>query len=254
MASHFTTVPTARPVRLAQRHPSIVVLSLLQTPFPRPRYPPPLAFTRFPLRSAKKARFARRAEAGPSSPPSTPSRTKTPPRAPTPPAPPASPRAPSPRNRSPPRVPPRQSTPVPDSPLTEPEEEEMDYSIKRPSNATIADVKAVFRSTYPELDAQAQETEYDGFRAKLAQLIPTHLNPSLALAFQETDALQALEKAMLKDYPWLDRCVKLWPVSVCLQSKLHNSAARTVVKSQRKVIAMVQGNAPPKTRVAKTNT
>ncbi|KAK7000448.1 hypothetical protein R3P38DRAFT_2797688 [Favolaschia claudopus] len=251
MASHFTTVPTARPVRLAQRHPSIVVLSLLQTPFPRPSYPPPLAFNRFPLRSAKKARFARRAEAGPSSPRSTPSRTKTPPRAPTPPAP---PRAPSPRACSPPRVPSRQCTPVPDSPLTEPEEEEMEYSIKRPSNATIADVRAVFRSTYPDLDAQAQELEYDKYRARLAQLLSTYLDSSLALAFQESDALQTVEKVMLKDYPWLDRCAKMWPVSVCLQSTLHNSSARIVTKSHKKVLAIVQGTAPPKTRAAKTNT
>ncbi|KAK7017764.1 hypothetical protein R3P38DRAFT_2784706 [Favolaschia claudopus] len=252
MAPHFTTVATASPLRRAQRHPSTVVLSLLQTPFPRPRYPPPLAFDPFPLPPTKKARVPRRAEPRPSSPPATPPRAKTPHRAPTPPAP---PRAPSPRARSPPRVPPRQCTPVPDSPLTEPEEEEqMDYSIKRPSNATIADVRAVFHSAYPDLDAQAQESEYDKYRAKLAQHLSTYLDPSLALAFQASDALQTVEKAMLKDYPWLDRCVKMWPVNVCLQSTLHNSSARTLTKSHKKVVAIVQGTAPPKTRVAKTNT
>ncbi len=49
---------------------------------------------------------------------------------------------------------------------------------------------------------------------------------------------------MTAKFPWLAHYHQYWPVSVCLQGKLHNSAARAIEKSTRKAASILAGVAP----------
>jgi hypothetical protein len=91
------------------------------------------------------------------------------------------------------------------------------------------------------------------------------LRQSVALSYQEKEKLtQAYTKVgyiihgMLSDiltdrqmtetFPWIAKYARHWPVAVCLQGKLHNSAARAVEKSTKKVVNAIAGVAPAKKR------
>lgn len=65
------------------------------------------------------------------------------------------------------------------------------------------------------------------------------LNYSFKLVYLELTDLQTTET-----FPWLAHYDKYWPVSVCLQGKLHNSTARALDKSARKAISIIAGVAP----------
>ena len=61
-----------------------------------------------------------------------------------------------------------------------------------------------------------------------------------------SDILMDLQ--MTEMFPWIAQYTRHWPVAVCLQGKLHNSAARAVEKSTKKVVDAIAGVAPAKKR------
>ncbi|KAJ7106725.1 hypothetical protein C8R44DRAFT_885989 [Mycena epipterygia] len=200
------------------------------------------------------------------------SRTPTPPpgprRAPTP-APPRRAPTPAPPRRAPTPAPPRRApaSPAPsrhptpdtrDSSLTPMESEDDDNrsdssftakkpnsnQISRPTAANIQTVKSLFEELYPDLAPEEQAKEYLAFRGHIDTLCTRYLRPSLALSHQDKDKLDKVYAKMTKTFQWLAEYELHWPVAVCLQSKLHNSAARSVDKSTRKVINAITGVAP----------
>ncbi|KAJ7115750.1 hypothetical protein C8R44DRAFT_880169 [Mycena epipterygia] len=207
-------VPTAHAIRPLLPPPPPVVLPALLTDifidsFPRPVALTPLKPTR--ARIATRARIPTRAR--------TPARARTPTRA----------RALS-------------------SPLTTPETtpepycaEQSSKPIKRPSSANISDVKSIFARLYPNMEVEKQDAQYARFRSRLDQLTSIHLDSSLALSHQDEDCLKIVSEELAKNFPWLARCSGTWPVTVCLQSKLHNSAARNFEKNTRKMITSIKG-------------
>ncbi|KAF8134704.1 hypothetical protein K438DRAFT_1997600 [Mycena galopus ATCC 62051] len=237
MATPITNTPIVSPVFSVQRVPAPVLLPLAQTPFYLPRYPTPLALSRFPSHPSvtdlmPPCRLTHRLLPAYAHPPyphpypllprtrPTPARSSTPSRSPT-----------------------------PFSPLTDYDYEDTDI-IKRPPHVGVSHVVSMFTLAYPEIDEQGREKEYARFRDCLDQLTTIHLDSSVALVFQDKDEMKALHDAMAKDFVWLERCPQNWPVSVCLQVKLHNLARNATNKSNKKVIAMVHGNRPPTTRKA----
>ncbi|KAJ7907436.1 hypothetical protein B0H13DRAFT_1879588 [Mycena leptocephala] len=124
----------------------------------------------------------------------------------------------------------------------EPSTAEQDLkSIKRPSNANISHVKSMFARLYPNLEADKQNEEYVRFRNRLDGLVAVHLDSSAALSHQDEESLTIVNDKLVKDFPWLARCAKTWPVAVCLQNKLHNSAAHNSQKKTRKAISTLRG-------------
>ncbi|KAJ7893593.1 hypothetical protein B0H13DRAFT_1886299 [Mycena leptocephala] len=124
----------------------------------------------------------------------------------------------------------------------EPSTAEQDLkSIKRPSNANISHVKSMLAQLYPNLKADKQNEEYVRFRNRLDRLAAVHLDSSAALSHQDEESLTIVHKKLVKDFPWLARCAKTWPVAVCLQNKLHNSAARNSQKKTWKAISTLRG-------------
>ncbi|KAJ7489729.1 hypothetical protein B0H11DRAFT_2229752 [Mycena galericulata] len=116
--------------------------------------------------------------------------------------------------------------------------------ITRPSGANIQTVKALFKDCYPHLTQLEQEKEYTDFRAHLDLLCTQHLCPSVVLTYQDKDARDKVYNKMTAKFPWLAHYHQYWPVSVCLQGKLHNSAARAIEKSTRKAASILAGVAP----------
>ncbi|KAJ7880881.1 hypothetical protein B0H13DRAFT_1891626 [Mycena leptocephala] len=230
-------LPTAYAVRQLLPPPPPVVLPTLLTDiffesFPLPVALSPLKPTR--ARSPTRARIPTRARsrsptrARSRSPTRARSRSRT--------------RA---RSRSPTRA--RSAAPF-SSPLTtpettpEPSTAEHDLkSIKRPSNANISHVKSMFARLYPNLKPDKQNEEYVRFRNRLNRLAAVHLDSSAALSHQDEESLTIVNDKLVKDFPWLARCAKTWPVAVCLQNKLHNSAARNSQKKTRKAISTLRG-------------
>ncbi|KAJ6472995.1 hypothetical protein C8R45DRAFT_936034 [Mycena sanguinolenta] len=119
-------------------------------------------------------------------------------------------------------------------------------------HAGVSHVKAIFAQVCPHLDEQGRSKEYKRFKLftvlqdRLDRLAAIHLDRSRILAAQDRDDVAAIHNAMLKDFTWLDRCPQKWPISVCLRAILHNSAWN-VTKSNKKVIALLNGKRPPKT-------
>ncbi|KAJ7914745.1 hypothetical protein B0H13DRAFT_2325066 [Mycena leptocephala] len=120
--------------------------------------------------------------------------------------------------------------------------------ILRPSSANIQAVKSLFPDRYPHLTPQEQEQKYTDFRSRLDELCTQYLRPSVALSYQDKDELSKVYNKMTAKFPWLAHYDNYWPVSVCLQGKLHNSAARATEKSTRKVLNIIAGTAPVRTR------
>ncbi|KAJ7880097.1 hypothetical protein B0H13DRAFT_1891972 [Mycena leptocephala] len=237
MAPQFTSVTTKHVVRPLLPAPCPVTLPVLLTniipePFPLPRMLLDI----------------------------DPSRTPTPPpdlhRAPSPPhrAP-----TPAPRRAPTPAAPPRNVTPVSrESSLTPTEGSDSDThsspttvtKILRPSSANIQTVKALFPDRYPHLTQEEQDKKYADFRSRLDELCTQYLRPSVALTYQDKDELSKVYNKMTATFPWLAHYDNCWPASVCLQGKLHNSAARAVERSTRKVLNIIAGVAPVRTRSA----
>ncbi|KAF8145338.1 hypothetical protein K438DRAFT_1781982 [Mycena galopus ATCC 62051] len=195
------------------------------------------------------------------------SRTPTPPPRPE--------RVPAPPYRAPTPAAPRQCTPnsresSPLTPLPENSEDENSTStpkisndsdgIARPSSANIQTVKSLFKDRYPHLTELEQDKQYADFRASLDRLCTQYLRPLVALTYQEKDKLTQVytkvghtihgmvflltDSQMTDTFPWLTEYVRHWPVAVCLQGKLHNSAARAIEKSTKKVVNALAGVAP----------
>ncbi|KAF7354524.1 hypothetical protein MSAN_01364700 [Mycena sanguinolenta] len=142
---------------------------------------------------------------------------------------------------------------VPAPVLTEDEDEDSDL-IPRPPHVGVSHVMSIFALIYPGLDEQGRAKEYKRFRDHLDRLAVIHLDSSLVLMSQDKDDMAALFNDMSKEFVWLEHCPNNWPVSVCLQVKLHNSARSATNKSNKKVIAMINGNRPPKTSHRKSST
>ncbi|KAJ7027204.1 hypothetical protein C8F04DRAFT_1180611 [Mycena alexandri] len=194
-----------------------------------------------------------------------PRRTPSPPpahrRAPTPappaptPAPPAPAPAPAP---APTPAPPRAPTPGPSrrQPSAESRESSLSPSegsdsgsqssqkIVRPSGAKVQTVKALFKDVYPDLTEADQSKKYTDFRSRLDTLCAVHLSAGTPLSFQHQEDRDKVNDKMIAEYPWLAQYQNYWPVGVCLQGKLHNSAARAVEKSARKTIQLITATAP----------
>ncbi|KAJ7851723.1 hypothetical protein B0H13DRAFT_1904971 [Mycena leptocephala] len=120
--------------------------------------------------------------------------------------------------------------------------------ILRPSSANIQAVKLLFPDRYPHLTPQEQDKKYTDFRSHLDELCTQYLRPSVVLSYQDKDELSKVYNKMTAKFPWLTHYDNYWPVLVCLQRKLHNSAARTTEKSTRKVLNIIAGMAPVRTR------
>ncbi|KAF8147656.1 hypothetical protein K438DRAFT_1989565 [Mycena galopus ATCC 62051] len=205
------------------------------------------------------ARIAARARIAPR--PRTPARSPAAPQPRSPAPPPAAPPRPA-RTPARARTPTRARTPArphhcaspdPDSPLmslgspsvASPEatpEPEQDFTpIKRPANTSISHVKSIFAELYPDCGGEEQDAQYVRFRNRLDQLTSIHLDSSLALSHQDKDCLKTVNDELVKGFPWLARCPNTWPVAVCLQGKLHNSAARSSEKTTRKLLTSLRG-------------
>ncbi|KAJ7884031.1 hypothetical protein B0H13DRAFT_2343888 [Mycena leptocephala] len=98
------------------------------------------------------------------------------------------------------------------------------------------------------LDPQEQDKKYTDFRSRLDELCTQYLRPSVVLSYQDKDELSKVYNKMTAKFPWLAHYDNYWPVSVCLQGKLHNSAMRATEKSTRKVLNIIVGTAPVRTR------
>ncbi|KAJ7103950.1 hypothetical protein C8R44DRAFT_887438 [Mycena epipterygia] len=115
---------------------------------------------------------------------------------------------------------------------------------RQPSAANIQTIKSLFEDLYPDLVAEEQMKEYMAFRSHLDTLCARYLRPALALSHQDKAQVNKVNKKMTETFEWLAEYELHWPVAVCLQGKLHNSAARSVDKSTRKVINAITGVAP----------
>ncbi|KAJ6553681.1 hypothetical protein B0H10DRAFT_2241853 [Mycena sp. CBHHK59/15] len=255
MSPLFTSAPTKHVARPLLSAPCPIMLPVLLTniipeQFPSPRILTDIDSNRTPT------------------PPPGPRRAPTPaPRhAPTP-APRRAP-TPAPRRAPTPAPPPRRRQPTPEnreSSLTPIESDDSDSDsdssrmakkplnqIQRPSNANIQTVKLLFKDLYPNLTEREHNKEYMAFRTQLDALCTQYLRPSLALTHQDKNDVHKVYKKLTEIFEWLAEYDNFWPAAVCLQGKLHNSAARAVDKSTRKVFNALAGVDPrrsgPKTR------
>ncbi|KAJ6543230.1 hypothetical protein DFH09DRAFT_1088923 [Mycena vulgaris] len=249
MAPKFPSAPTKHTVRPLMYALGVVTLPILLTNIIPEVFPFPRLLTDISISDINRTPSPPPASGRPPPPP-------PPRRAPTP-APQHSPaRAPTP---APARATPGRSSrhPTPDSrdsSLTPMESEDDDTSVSsftakkpkadqipRPPAANIQVVKLLFQDLYPELVAEEQLKEYTAFRARLDLLCGRYLRSSLALSHQDKDQLEKLYAKMTETFEWLADYDVCWPATVCLQGKLHNSAARSVEKSTRKVISALKG-------------
>ncbi|KAF8166116.1 hypothetical protein K438DRAFT_2025226 [Mycena galopus ATCC 62051] len=230
--------PTVSAVCSLQRVPEPVLLPLAQTPFYLPRYPTPLALSSFPSLPSINDVSTPTTSSGPALDSPSLANGPTPTRAPARPVPATRLPAPTPaRAATPAHAPAPTRSPTPESPLTDYDYEGADI-IKRPPHAGVSHVVAIFALAYPKMDQQGHEQEYTRFRDRLDQLTTIHLDSSVALVYQDKADMKAVHDTMSKDFVWLERCPQNWPISVCLQVKLHNSARNATNKSNKKVIAM----------------
>ncbi|KAF8209982.1 hypothetical protein K438DRAFT_1753588 [Mycena galopus ATCC 62051] len=253
MAPQFTSAPTQYVVRPFFAAPCPVTLpirltNIIPEQFPLPRILMDVDTSRTPT------------------PPPRPERVPTPPyRAPTP----AAPRQCTPNSReSSLLTPPPENSEDENSASTAKISNDSD-GIARPSSANIQTVKSLFKDRYPHLTELEQDKQYADFRvgyfrtsidASLDRLCTQYLRPSVALSYQEKDKLTQVytkvghtihgivflltDSQMTDTFPWLAEYVRHWPVAVCLQGKLHNSAARAIEKSTKKVVNALAGVAP----------
>ncbi|KAF8147167.1 hypothetical protein K438DRAFT_1780252 [Mycena galopus ATCC 62051] len=177
----------------------------------------------------------------------------------TPTPPPRPERVPTPPYRAPTPAAPHQ-TPKTRTPLPRPKISNDSDGITRPSSANIQTVKLLFKDCYPHLMELEQDKQYADFRASLDCLCTQYLRPSVALSYQEKNKLTQVytkvghtihgmvflltDSQMTDTFLWLAEYVRYWPVAVCLQGKLHNSAARAIEKSTKKVDNALAGVAP----------
>ncbi|KAJ7030673.1 hypothetical protein C8F04DRAFT_1186527 [Mycena alexandri] len=240
MAFRFTSVPTKYTARPLLAPPLPVTLPTLLTSLTPQQFPAPRLLTNIESTRA-----------------TTPAPPSPPPRAP--PTPP--PRAPTPRAPSP-RAPSRASTPAHqhrssvsrESSLSslESEDDSADSpgtasgstKILRPAGAKIQTVKELFVDRFPELDQEQRNAKYNDFRSRIDHLCGLYLRPTVALAYQAKEDADKVYNKMATTFPWLTSYHNYWPVAVCLQGKLHNSAARAVEKSNKKAVDIIQSVAP----------
>ncbi|KAJ6600150.1 hypothetical protein B0H10DRAFT_2231022 [Mycena sp. CBHHK59/15] len=121
--------------------------------------------------------------------------------------------------------------------------------IQWPSNANIQTVKLSFKDLYPNLTEREHDKEYMAFRTQLDALCTRYLRLSLALTHQDKNDVHKVYKKLTEIFEWLAEYDNFWPAAVCLQGKLHNSAARAVDKSTRKVFNALAGTLFPDTMV-----
>ncbi|KAJ7089603.1 hypothetical protein C8R44DRAFT_751346 [Mycena epipterygia] len=246
MAPQFTSAPTKYTVRPLLNAPCAVTLPLLLTniipeQFPFPRILTDITDTRTPSpppairRAPTPAPATRRAPT-----PAPPRRAPTPARASTPTR---APRHPSPDSRGS-SLTPMETDDENDSVSSFTVKKPNSKQISRPSAANIQTIKSLFEDLYPDLVAEEQMKEYMAFRSHLDTLCARYLRPALALSHQDKAQVNKVNKKMTETFEWLAEYELHWPVAVCLQGKLHNSAARSVDKSTRKVINAITGVAP----------
>ncbi|KAJ7429404.1 hypothetical protein B0H11DRAFT_2265908 [Mycena galericulata] len=123
--------------------------------------------------------------------------------------------------------------------LSDPDTDTVLTDIHVPPLARI--LKSIFAWIHPDLEAEKQDAQYLQFRNYLDKLTAIHLDSSLSLSHQDEDSLKIVIKDLVKEFPWLARCTKTWPVTVCLQGKLHNSAARNSEMDTRKLLTSIKG-------------
>ncbi|KAJ7105938.1 hypothetical protein C8R44DRAFT_745594 [Mycena epipterygia] len=256
MAPKFLSAATKHTVRPLMYAPGAVTLPILLTNIIPEQFPYPRLLTNISISDTNRTPSPPPASRRPPPPP--------PPRRapmPAPPHPPARAPTPAPARASTP-APARASTPAPrhptpdsrDSSLTPVESEDDNVSVSsftakkpkadlipRPSAANIQVVKSLLVDLYPDLVAEEQLKEYTAFRSHLDVLCARYLRPSLALSHQNKDQLEKLYAKMTETFEWLVEYDVCWPASVCLQGKLHNSAAHSMDKSTRKVVAALTG-------------
>ncbi|KAJ7163651.1 hypothetical protein C8R46DRAFT_1036416 [Mycena filopes] len=249
MAAQFTSVPTKYSVRPLLSAPPPVTLPILLTNLVPEGYPLPRM-----LIDIDPDRTPSPPPSVPGPPPGGPPRAHTPAaaprsRAPTP--------APAPTRAQTPVQPRRDLTPQSrDSSLTPMEEDDNDgeenssgitessKKITRPSGANIQSVKALLKLRHADLSETDQNQKYLDFRARLDTLCGQYLRPSVALTYQDKEQTQKVYDKMTSTYPWLAEYQSYWPAAICLQGKLHNSAARAIDKSSRKTLALLTAAAP----------
>ncbi|KAJ7727099.1 hypothetical protein B0H16DRAFT_1735366 [Mycena metata] len=235
MAFQFTSVPTKYVVRPLLAPPLPVTLPILLTNLTPQRFPAPRLLTNITSTRA-----------------TTPLPPSPPPRAPPTPPPRAStPRAPS---RAPTPAPQHRSSVSRESSLSslESEDDSADSSgtasgsskIPRPAGAKIQTVKDLFVARFPELDQEQRNAKYNDFRGRIDHLCGLYLRPTVALAYQAKEDADKVYDKMAAKFPWLTSYHNYWPVAVCSQGKLHNSAARAVEKSNKKAVDIIQSVAP----------
>ncbi|KAJ7764963.1 hypothetical protein DFH07DRAFT_955792 [Mycena maculata] len=241
MAPQFTSVPTKHAVRPLLSAPCPVTLPVLLTniipeEFPLPRMLIDIDTSRPPTPPL-----------GPLPAPTCPAPTPPHPipapprRAPTP----AAPRHPTPDSRESSLTPAESDDDGSNSSFTTKKSKGAD-TITRPSNANIQTVKSLFKELYPTLTQQEQDKQYTEFRTTLDTLCTRYLRPSLALTRQDKAEVNKVNKKMTETFPWLAHYDNYWPMSVCLQGKLHNSAARAHVSSTKKAVSILTGTALPR--------
>ncbi|KAJ7041336.1 hypothetical protein C8F04DRAFT_1253034 [Mycena alexandri] len=116
--------------------------------------------------------------------------------------------------------------------------------ILRPAGGKIQTVKELFVDCFPELDQKQRNTKYNDFRSRIDHLCGLYLRPTVALAYQAKEDADKVYNKMATTFPWLTSYHNYWPVAVCLQGKLHNSAARAVERSNKKAVDIIQSVAP----------
>ncbi|KAJ7033951.1 hypothetical protein C8F04DRAFT_1260446 [Mycena alexandri] len=261
MPHQFTSTPSKYVVRPLYPAPRPITLPIILTNILPLQFPTPRMLLDIDPRTTPAPLPHQHA---PTPPPHAPAPGPAPPRAPTPA--PAPPRAPTPAP-PPPRAPapapapaptPRSRRRTPDSrasSLTSTESSDSDSDsesssnetsrrIARPSGANIQTVKDLFKALYPDSSEGDQGKKYTDFRSRLDLLCTQHLRPGVALSFQDEEKREKVYTKMTTEYPWLAQYQGCWPVAVCLQGKLHNSAARAIDKSTRKTIRLITVAAP----------
>ncbi|KAJ7191172.1 hypothetical protein GGX14DRAFT_407359 [Mycena pura] len=253
MAPQFTSVHTRFVVRPLLPAPRPITLPILLTNIIPEQFPVPRILTDIDDRRTPTPPPTPRPERRPASPYRAPTPAR--PRAPTP----ARPRQPTPPSREPSPLSSPLSSPPPSPDGNNAATENLSESdgIPKPTLANIRTVKALFEDCYPDLTKEEQDKKYTDFRvkyirtsidARLDRLCAQYLRPSVALSFPDKEKVTKVYDKMTETFPWIAQYTRHWPVAVCLQGKLHNSAARAVEKSTKKVVDAIAGVAPAKKR------
>ncbi|KAJ7700944.1 hypothetical protein B0H16DRAFT_1483724 [Mycena metata] len=213
MAFQFTSVPTKYVVRPLLAPPLLVMLPILLTNLTPQRFPAPRLLTNITSTRATTP-----------SPPSPPPARATHP--------------------SPSRVYPSCTVSRTYTCASAPLQPSGSSKIPRPAGAKIQTVKDLFVARFPELDQEQRNAKYNDLRGRIDHLCGLYLRPTVALAYQAKEDADKVYDKMAAKFPWLTSYHNYWPVAVCLQGKLHNSAARAVEKSNKKAVDIIQSVAP----------